>query len=592
MTDSYGGPQQEPTGDTSQATTDGTADTATDTTSSTTSGTSAPTGGSGLSLGSSSSTAESIVDSARSVRNDFLYGDDRVILNPPNWASQSSTQLYNGAVNDNDPGFADSMGQTWSHHGTELRHVADALYEAITELSGVWVGEASGAAQGALIGVANASGTAGDAARIMGQRMSQQAAAAAEVKKMPPPKEFDYNAEIDKLLTGHPAAMSVSDLKAELDAAQAVRAEQQRYMDEYTRAMSEVDSATPSFGPESIGMKPASSNGYASSPSAASGSGVNVTGGGASLAGAQGSIDAATAAGARTGAPVAGGAAGSFAGGNVGHHATAAPLQAGSVAATGSSAVSAQPNGPGTAGLVGGAALGAGAGLAGARALAKGGGRAGGKRGSQRDQQHEAAEGAPAEAAQGEQGEQIDAQSVDAPGIGAPQHAGQSPSQQVPAASWQQPQLGTAAQGGGQGAGVQQGSWQLPQTGAPAAQGPHAQPLAAGATTGAADHAAVAPDAGQVTASTDNSAAAQPTSAQPQQPWQAQQAANQAGPVAPMQSHPHASGAGAGAGAAGVDPSDAEHDQASYLIEPDPDDLFGPTDRATTGVIGAEFEDD
>ncbi|MPY79166.1 MAG: hypothetical protein GEV04_11865 [Actinophytocola sp.] len=507
--------------------------------------TSAPTGGSVL--GGRSSSTEAIVDSARSVRDDFTYGDDRAILNPPNWASQSSTQLYNGAVNDNDPGFADSMGQTWNHHGTELGHVADALYEAINELGGVWVGQAAGAAQGALVGVANASSTAGDAARTMGKRMSQQAAAAAEVKKMPPPKDFDYNAELDKLLAGHPAAMSVSDIKSELDASQAVRAEQQRYMDEYTRAMSEVDSTTPSFGPDSIGMKPVASGTYASSSTAAAGGGVNVTGGGASLAGARGAIDAAQAPGAKTGAPVAGGAGGAlFAGGNAGHGMTAAP---GSVAATGSSAVSAQASGPGSAGLLGGAALGAGVGLAGARALAKGG-RSGGKHSAARQQEREAAEAQAAEEAAAAETTVADAQ------------YGEPPTQQAAGVSWQPPQ--------GQ------------------------QPLAAGATTGAADSAAAAPEAGQVTASTDNSASAQQAAGQqqPQQltPQQQAQAASQAGPVAPMQGHGPAPGSGAGA--AGVDAGDVEHEQASYLIEPDPDDVFGPTDTATAGVIGAELEDD
>lgn len=509
MTDPYGG-QPEPTG--------------------------APSGG-GMSgvLGGPSSESHAIVDSARGVRDDFQYGDDRVILNPPNWASQSSTQLYHGAITDNDPGLADTMGQSWHHHGTELRHVADTIYEAITELSGVWVGEASGAAQGALIGVANASGTAGDAARTMGQRMSQQAAAAAEVKKMPPPKDFDYNTELDKLLAGHPAAMSATDLKAELDAAQAVRAEQQRYMDEYTRAMSEIDGATPSFGPESIGMKPVNGS-YASGQGVGPGGTVNVVGGGASLTGAQGTIGAATAAGVPNGVPAAGGASGgvgggSFAGGNLGQP-TSAPVPPGSAAAYGTSAVTAQASGPSAAGLAGGAALGAGAGLAGARTLAKGGR----KRRAARDEQQETAEAAPTEATEAQTSEQ----------------------------EYAEPRTGELSQPG--------------------------QPLAAGSTTGVVS-GSPEQHAGQVAASTDDGAAAQAvTQQQQQQQWNAQ-AAGQGGAVAPMQPHPPASGGG-GAGAAGVDTGDTEHEQPSYLIEPDPDDVFGPTDRATTGVIGAEFEDD
>ncbi|MPY83732.1 MAG: hypothetical protein GEV00_10505 [Actinophytocola sp.] len=504
MTDPYGGAQPEPTG--------------------------APSGGMSGVLGGPSSESQAIVDSARGVRDDFQYGDDRVILNPPNWASQSSMQLYHGAVTGNDPGLADAMGQSWHHHGTELRHVADTIYEAITELSGVWVGEASAAAQGALIGVANASGTAGDAARTMGQRMSQQAAAAAEVKKMPPPKDFDYNTELDKLLSGHPAAMSATDLKAELDAAQAVRAEQQRYMDEYTRAMSEIDGATPSFGPESIGMKPVNGS-YASGQGVGPGGSMNVVGGGASLTGAQGTIGAATAAGVPNGVPAAGGAnGGSFAGGNLGQP-TSAPVPPGSAAAYGTSAVTAQASGPSAAGLAGGAALGAGAGLAGARALAKGGR----KRRAAREEQPEAVEAAPTEATEAQPAEQ----------------------------EYAEPHTGELSQPG--------------------------QPLAAGATTGVAS-GATEQHAGQVAASTDDGAAAQAVTQQQQQHLNAQ-AAGQGGAVAPMQPHPPASGGG-GAGAAGVDTGDTEHEQPSYLIEPDPDDVFGPTDRATTGVIGAEFEDD
>lgn len=214
---------------------------------------SAPTMGSGVPLGENSETAD-IVQQARAREDGFLYGDDMVITNPPNWQHQDSKQLYHGATTNNDPGTAETASQDWIGHGGELEQIAGDLYSAITELGAAWVGRGAGSAQGALVGIANSSTQAGAAARTMGNRMSQQAAAAAEVKKMPPPKDFDPGQATKAMLAGGPAAM-VADMKAQADEAKEIKAQQVAYFNAYTKSMSEIDSSTPSFGPESLGLK-------------------------------------------------------------------------------------------------------------------------------------------------------------------------------------------------------------------------------------------------------------------------------------------------------------------------------------------------
>ncbi|WP_236796340.1 hypothetical protein [Amycolatopsis sp. GM8] len=205
-------------------------------------------------LGDNSQSA-AIVQQARSSAGGFDYGSDRAIASPPNWASQESDQLYQGATQNNDPATAEATGHTWKSHGDELHQAANDLYNAITELGAVWIGQGAGGAQGALVGIANSSQQAGDAAHTMSSRMAQQASAAAEVKKMPAPKEFDPAKQTAAMLAGGPAAM-VADMKQQADEAKSVHEQQVQYFNAYTQAMSEVDDSTPSFGPESLGLPP------------------------------------------------------------------------------------------------------------------------------------------------------------------------------------------------------------------------------------------------------------------------------------------------------------------------------------------------
>ncbi|WP_410666580.1 hypothetical protein [Amycolatopsis sp. cmx-4-68] len=205
------------------------------------------------------SASQNIVADARGRSDGFDMGSDRAIANPPNWNAQASQQLYNGAVNNNDPGTAEATGQAWAHHGSELKAASDHLYNAISELGNAWVGRGAAGAQGALVAIANSGSQASEAAHTMSDRLARQAAAAAEVKKMPAPKDYDPKQAMAAALAGGPAAL-IADQKAQADAANDVKAQQVAFFNAYTKSMSEVDSSTPSFGPESLGMKPTPSH--------------------------------------------------------------------------------------------------------------------------------------------------------------------------------------------------------------------------------------------------------------------------------------------------------------------------------------------
>ena len=227
--------------------------------------------GTSVQMGDNGETA-AIVQQARSGAGGFDYGSDRAIASPPNWASQESTQLYRGATVNNDPATAEATGQAWKSHGDELHQAANDLYNAISELGNAWIGQGAASAQGSLVGIANSSQQAGDAAHTMANRMAQQASAAAEVKKMPAPKEFDPARQTASMLAGGPAAM-VADMKQQSDEAKGVHAQQVQYFNAYTQAMSDVDDSTPSFGPESLGLAPSGSISATKASSVGGGSG-------------------------------------------------------------------------------------------------------------------------------------------------------------------------------------------------------------------------------------------------------------------------------------------------------------------------------
>ncbi|WP_239154335.1 hypothetical protein [Amycolatopsis sp. FDAARGOS 1241] len=335
--------------------------------------------GSAVPLGDNSA-AQSIVASARSRAGGFEMGGDRAIANPPNWNAQESHQLYNGAVSNNDPGTAEATGQQWAKHGTALKTASDDLYTAIGELGNAWVGEGAAGAQGVLVAIANSGTQASDAAHTMSDRLAKQAAAAAEVKKMPAPVDYDPKQAMSAALAGGPAALA-ADQKAQADAANDVKAQQVAFFNAYTQSMKEIDGSTPSFGPDSLGMKPTPTHFNGNDFAGGGSHGVSVSGPGALGGGGSYTFGAGGYGG--HGGAASGGAGASGAGG---HQVTAdsgtygTSGYDGGMAATASSGAAAAPAPAAPAPATGGGASGVGQAL-GATALGGGLGLAGGKLG-------------------------------------------------------------------------------------------------------------------------------------------------------------------------------------------------------------------
>nr|WP_183650968.1 hypothetical protein [Prauserella isguenensis] len=442
--------------------------------------------GDAVRLGGAGEVAD-IVSRARNRQDGFSFDSERAIADRPNWEAHESKQLYAFATVNNVPGSAEEIGSSWGRHGTTLQQVSEDLYATISELGTAWVGQASGAAQGALVGIANSSSQAAEAARAMGNRLSQQAAAAAELKKMPQPEEFDPASETANMLAMGPAAM-VNDMKEKFDQARAVKAQQVQYLNTYTAAMSEVDNSTPSFGPESLGLKQSTNS---------SGTHVSSVGG----PGPVGSVGSAGVAG-----PMGGGRADglSLHGGPAHQQAPNAPQQQpapqapqspaaqapaqGVSAAAGQAAAPANSAAGGLGAVAGGAALAGGGAAVAGRALSKGSKTSA----SEKEQNAEGATTAQA------------------------QQAAQ------PAASVQQPQ----------------------NTGMPGA----------GGVIGGREAAAMSPAA------------------------------------TPMGGG--MGGMGAAGAAAGNGQGEEEHTHASFLIEADPDDVFGANQATAPPVLGAWGPDD
>ncbi|OXM43039.1 WXG100 family type VII secretion target [Amycolatopsis alba] len=220
------------------------------------------------------SQAAGIVSTARGRSDGFEIGADRAITNPPNWESAPSSQdLWNQANIGNDPSTATSISQSWGSHGRQLSQASNDLYNAISELGSAWIGQGAASAQGSLVAIANSGSQASEAAHTMSDRLQKQADAATKVKLMPKPTNYTPEGAMGQALAAGPVGM-ITDQKPLADQDKEVRAEQARFLEAYTKEMSEVDSSTPSFGPESLGMKPTASH------NSASFSGVGNVGGG------------------------------------------------------------------------------------------------------------------------------------------------------------------------------------------------------------------------------------------------------------------------------------------------------------------------
>jgi hypothetical protein len=174
-------------------------------------------------------------------------GDDRAIGSAPNWESMTSTQLHAAATQNNSPSTADNLGRAFNEGGNRLADAANRLLTAVSKLDQAWSGKAADAARGALAPLAASAGQAGMTAQMMGAQMARQTAAAEDVRKLPPPEEFDYQTELQAALANPNPVAGMNDMKAKKDKADAVKREQVSYLNAYTQTMSAVDSQTPSF---------------------------------------------------------------------------------------------------------------------------------------------------------------------------------------------------------------------------------------------------------------------------------------------------------------------------------------------------------
>ncbi|MFD8499584.1 hypothetical protein [Amycolatopsis sp. NPDC059657] len=326
--------------------------------------------GSKVALGDNSQAA-AVVEQARGRSDGFEVGGDRAITATPNWNAQSSTTLYQQATANNNPKSAYDLSHGWHSHGTELNTASNELYSAISELGAAWVGKGAGAAQGALVGIANSGSQASEAAKVMGERLRQQAEAAERVRQMPAPQEFDPAAELTKALATGATELTV-DQKAKSDQANAVKAQQVAMMNAYTQSLAEVDSTTPSFGPDSLGMKPLAgthTNTGFNSVGGINAMSVGSTGSAAFVSGGRG-------AGYSGGVPGSAGADGADFAGSAGAPGSMVPGGPGAGAVSGAGNAPVMPHAPGGSNLglglgIGGAAGGIGA-VAAARTLGQG----------------------------------------------------------------------------------------------------------------------------------------------------------------------------------------------------------------------------
>lgn len=183
--------------------------------------------------------------------------DDRAVVDPPFWAGMDQHGLYNAATQQNDPSTVDALGSAFTQHGNELAAAANELNEALTALDANWQGSAASTARGSIQPLADHAGQMGMSAQLMGSSLAQQSAAASEVQRLPMPLDFDpaaalkHNKEVDG--TGQ----TPIDIKGETDKSNANKAEQVRYLTEYTKSMSAADKQMPVFvkPPETISGK-------------------------------------------------------------------------------------------------------------------------------------------------------------------------------------------------------------------------------------------------------------------------------------------------------------------------------------------------
>jgi hypothetical protein len=162
------------------------------------------------------------------------------------WWGYTSHELYVFATDCNSPEMVTTAVDQWWSKANALRDTSTALLNDVGGVMSTWRGVAADKARAILEPLALWSGAAAGNADRLRQNLRKAGDAAAHLKGMPRPvEEFNLQAELDIALAGSPAA--AADLNARQLQAQAVKAEQVRYLEQYEATMAAVYDALPDF---------------------------------------------------------------------------------------------------------------------------------------------------------------------------------------------------------------------------------------------------------------------------------------------------------------------------------------------------------
>ncbi len=186
-----------------------------------------------------------IGDNASALRPEVTLGTDRRLAEEPNWALFSSTTLHAMATTDNIPAIGHDLARTWTDLGNRISELSHRLLAAQGRMVDAWAGQDTQLAARAVVSTARFAIDTGRAAQLMGVRIGDEAHAAEAAKRlMPPPQEFDANAELARTLTQDSAP---ADVGAAAERARGTKEAQIRVMASFHGSSVEVDDATPVF---------------------------------------------------------------------------------------------------------------------------------------------------------------------------------------------------------------------------------------------------------------------------------------------------------------------------------------------------------
>jgi hypothetical protein len=112
-----------------------------------------------------------------------------------NYMSNPHPELKKMVTEKVDPGQVGTMGDTWIEAGNAMTRFQSGVATAINNSEADWQGQAGNSARTFMAGVGNWVGNAGQSAQLAGTQTNVQASAAAEAKRaMPEPVDFDVAA--------------------------------------------------------------------------------------------------------------------------------------------------------------------------------------------------------------------------------------------------------------------------------------------------------------------------------------------------------------------------------------------------------------